>query len=113
MATTTPKVLIQSKYAENSLTEQYEAENCKAVIDVMTATNVHTANVVFSVHLVANGGSATAANRVVDERQIAPGESYHCPEVVGHWLESGQTIHTVCDTASAIVMRASGRERTA
>lgn len=113
MPTTTPKVLIETKYAENALTLQYTATNCKADIYTCKATNVHaSANVVFSVHIVPSSGSATAANRLLDERQIAPGESYLCPEITGELLANGDMIYTNCDTANAISMRISGAEIT-
>lgn len=113
MPTTTPKVLVETKYAENALTLQYTATNCKADIYTFKATNVHaSANVVFSVHLVPSGQAASATNRTLDERQIAPGETYLCPEIAGELLANGDMIYTNCDTANAISMRVSGAEIT-
>lgn len=104
--------LIPAKQAENSQTTQYTAVNCKTVIDKMTATNTTSSNVTLSVNLVALGGSASASNRVLSLRAIAPGETYVCTEVSGSVLEPGGFISTLAGTASAITIRASGREIT-
>lgn len=110
--TITFKELIAAKYAENSQTTQYTATNCTAVIDKFTATNISGSNATISVHIVASGGAAGNTNLIIDARQIAPGESYTCPEVVGHTLDNGSFISTIAGTASAITIRASGHEIT-
>jgi hypothetical protein len=108
----TVKNLIPAKQAENSQTAQYTATNCKAIIDKFTVTNTNTANVTFSVNLVASGGTAGTANLIVKTRSIVPGETYLCPELVGQVLESGGFISTLAGTASALTITASGREVT-
>lgn len=111
MAVTT-KNLIPAKQAENVQTTQYTATNCKTVIDKFTATNTTSGNVTLSVNLVVSGGSASAANRLLSVRSIAPGETYLCPEVVGHVLEPGGFISTLAGAATSITIDASGREIT-
>jgi hypothetical protein len=109
--TVTAKTLIESKQMEAAQTTQYTAVNCKAVVDKFTATNTSAANALISVNLVTGGGSASANNLVVDSRAIAPNETYTFPELVGQVLESGSFISTA-GTASALTIRASGREIT-
>ena len=111
MAVTT-RVLIPAKQAENSQTTQYTATNARAIIDKFTATNTSASNVTLSVNLVTSGGSASASNLIMDARTIAPDETYTCPELVGHSLEPGGFISTVASAATAITIRASGREIT-
>lgn len=108
----TVKNLIPAKQAENSQTTQYTATNCKAIIDKFTVTNTNTANVTFSVNLVASGGTAGTDNLIVKTRSIVPGETYLCPELVGQVLEAGGFISTLAGTASALTITASGREVT-
>lgn len=108
----TVRVLIPAKQAENSQTTQYTATNVKAMIDKFTATNTSAANVTLSVNLVASGGSASAANLIVDARTIAPDETYTFPELVGQVLESGGFISTIASAATSLTIRASGREIT-
>jgi len=108
----TVRVLIPAKQAENSQTTQYTATNVKAIIDKFTATNTSAANVTLSVNLVASGGSASAANLIVDARTIAPDETYTFPELVGQVLEAGGFISTIASAATSLTIRASGREIT-
>lgn len=110
--TVTVKALIPAKQAENTQTTQYTATNCKAIVDKFTATNTTAANVTISVNLVTSGGSAAISNLIVDTRAIAPDETYTFPELVGQVLDSGDFISTIAGTASALTIRASGREIT-
>lgn len=105
----TPTNIIPAKYAENSQTTQYTSTNAKTMIDAFDITNNSSAIATISVHLVASGGSATTENRIVPARSIGIGETYPCPEVVGHTLESGGFISTVASAASALTIMASGR----
>jgi hypothetical protein len=110
--TVTVKVLIPAKQAENSQTTQYTATNAKALIDKFTATNTTAANVTIGVNLVTSGGTAGASNLIVDTRSIAPDETYTFPELVGQALEAGGFISTIASAATALTIRASGREIT-
>lgn len=110
--TVTVKNIIPRKQAENAQATQYTAINCKTLIDKMTATNTSTANVTFSVNLVASGGSPTNANLVLKTRSIAPNETYRCPELVGQVLEPGGFISTLAGAATSLTISASGREIT-
>lgn len=105
-------VLVQAKQAENAQTTQYTAVNCTTYIDKFTVTNTTSANVTFSANLVTVAGAAGAANLFVNLRSIAPKETYTCPELVGQVLQPGDFISTIAGTASALSMRASGREIT-
>jgi len=106
------KTLIQPKQAENAQTTQYTAINCKTVIDKFTATNTSANNATLSANLVASGGSPGASNLIVDARAIAPGETYTFPELVGQSLEPDGFISTIASAATALTIRASGREIT-
>ncbi len=107
----TVKPLIGSKQMEAAQTTQYTATNCTAIIDKFTATNTSASNAVISVNLVTSGGSAGSTNLIVDNRAIAPDETYTFPELVGQVLANGGLISTT-GTASALTIRASGREIT-
>ena len=106
------KNIIPRKQAENTQTTQYTATNCKTIIDKFTVTNTTASNVVFSVNLVASGGSAGASNLVLQTRTIVPAETYLCPELVGQTLESGGFISTLAGAATSLTISASGREIT-
>jgi hypothetical protein len=110
--TVTVKTLIPSKQAENTQTTQYTATNCKTIIDKFTATNTSAGNLTLSVNLVSSGGSAGVDNLIVDSRTIAPDETYTFPELVGQVLEPGGFISAIASAATALTIRASGREIT-
>lgn len=88
----------------------YTATNVKTIIDAMTLTNTDTGALVVSIYLVASAGSASASNILISSRSIAAGESYRCPEVVGHVLNTGGMIQGVAGTAAKVTYRISGRE---
>lgn len=110
--TVTVNALIPLKLAENSQTNQYTAVDCKAIIDKFTGTNVSAGNVVVSVNLCVQGDAESSANLAVSAKSIAPGETYLFPELVGQCVTNGGYISTICNTASALVISASGREVT-
>ena len=112
--TTTPKALLQAKYAETAETRQYPAPdvNARASIDKFTATNVTATLSTISVSIVESGKTAGVGNRVTMTKQIQPGATYTFPELVGHILEPNDFISTLCDKDSAIVLRISGRQFT-
>ena len=107
----TAKPLIGSKQMEAAQTTQYTATNCTAIIDKFTVTNTTAGNLTFSVNLVTSGGSAGASNLIVDDRAIASGETYTCPELVGQVLANGGFISTIA-SAAGLTLRVSGREIT-
>lgn len=110
--TTTPKALIEAKFAEAAETVQYPSTDCKTSIDKFTGTNVTAVNATLAVRLVPAAGVAGPLNTISFTRTIAPGKTDLFPELVGHILESGDFISTLAGTASAIVIRASGRQFT-
>jgi len=108
----TVKNIIPAKQAENSQTTQYTATGCRTIIDKFTVTNTSAANVTLAVNLVAAAGSAGVSNLVLSAKNIVPGETYLCPELVGQVLEPGGFISTLAGAATSLTIRASGREVT-
>ena len=111
--TTTVKPLISAKFAEDIQTTQYTAPTgTRAIIDKATVTNTTASSAVLSVNIVPASGSVADSNLIIDTRAIAAGECYTCPELVGQYIEPGGFISTLAGTASALTIRASGREVT-
>jgi len=110
--TVTTKVLIAAKTAENSQTTQYTATGVTAIIDKFTATNYSASAATISVNLVTAAGSAGNDNLIVKTKSLQAGETYTFPEIVGQVLAPSGFISTIAGTASAINIRASGREVT-
>lgn len=103
--------IIPSKVAENAQTTQFTAKT-ETTIDKFTVTNTSASVAKFSCNLVSIGGTAASSNLILKEKAVSAGETYVCPELVGHSLESGSFISTLSDTAGALTIRASGREIT-
>lgn len=106
------KNIIPRKQAEATQTTQYTANGVKTLIDKFTATNTNAVNVDFSVNLVANAGTASDANLVLDARTLIPGETYTCPELIGQVLEDGGFISTLASVTTSITISVSAREIT-
>lgn len=104
------RVLIPAKIAEASQTTQYTATNVSAIIDKFTATNYDTSARTISVNLVTGFDNAGNQNLIVKAKTLLPSETYTFPELVGHILAPGGYISTLASAATAINIRASGRE---
>jgi hypothetical protein len=104
--------LIPAKTAEATQTTQYTANGVTTIIDKFTATNYSGSAATISVNLVTAAGSATNDNLIVKTKTLQPNETYTFPELVGHTLSPGSFISTIAGTASAVNIRASGREVT-
>ena len=110
--TVSVKNLIPAKTAENAQTTQYTAAGVTAIIDKFTATNYSASAATISVNLVNPSGSAGNDNLIVKSKTLQASETYTFPELVGHVLPPSGLISTIAGTASAINIRASGREVT-
>jgi hypothetical protein len=110
--TVTVTVLIPAKTAENTQTTQYTAAGVTTIIDKFTATNYSASAATISVNLVTSGGSAGNANLITKTKTLQPSEVYTFPEIVGQVLLPSGFISTIAGTASAINIRASGRDVT-
>jgi len=108
--TVTVKALIGPKYAEASTTIEYTASNVKALVDKFTVTNTGAADATLSVYFVPSSGSSGNSNLILDARAVAPGETYICPEIVGHLVAKDYSIQVEASVASMLVIMASGRE---
>ena len=105
--------IIPPKQAENSQTEQYTvAAGTETIIDKFTVTNTTGGSVNFSCNIVPVSVAVSDSNLIIDTRAIASGETYRCPELVGHGLVPGDFISTLASAATALTIRASGREIT-
>lgn len=110
--TVTSKVLIPAKTAEATQTTQYTASGVTTIIDKLTATNYSGTAATISVNLVTASGSAGDSNLITKLKTLQPSEVYTFPEIVGQVLSPSAFISTIAGTASAINIRASGREVT-
>ena len=110
--TVTVTVLIPAKTAENAQTTQYTSTGVTTIIDKFTATNYSASAATISVNLVTAAGAAGNDNLIVKTKTLQAGETYTFPEIVGQVLVPSGFISTIAGTASAVNIRASGRQVT-
>jgi hypothetical protein len=106
----TPKVLIASQQLTNSNATYYTATNVTTFIDKMTVCNTTANSVTLTLDLVPSGSSAGVSKRVISARIIAAGDTYLCPEAVGHILAPSDTIQGLASANTSLTIRSSGRE---
>lgn len=104
----TPTVIIDPIVASNAQTTQYTSTSATTIIDKYTVRNLAGVATTIGIYLVKAGTAASTTNLIIS-RNIQAGETYTCPEVVGHVLEPGDFISTIAGAAASIAMRASGR----
>jgi hypothetical protein len=108
----TVTVLIPAKTAESTQTTQYTSNGVTTIIDKFTATNYSASAATISINLVTAAGSAGNDNLIVKTKTLQANETYTFPEIVGQVLSPSGFISTIAGTASAINIRASGRQVT-
>lgn len=108
----TVTVLIPAKTAESTQTTQYTSTGVTTIIDKFTATNYSASAATISINLVTAAGSAGNDNLIVKTKTLQANETYTFPEIVGQVLAPSGFISTIAGTASAINIRASGRQVT-
>lgn len=110
------KVLVESKFAEASLTTQYtaarrDANSAKKAerveIQQFSVAPPASSSATLSVYLVPYGGTAGASNLFLTKAMTAGDPTYTCPELIGHVLEPGDFIATNA-TAATLPIRVCG-----
>lgn len=104
------KTLVAPVQMAATQTAQYTATGVRTIIDKATVTNTDTVQHTFSINLVQSGGSTGNSNLIIDTKTVQPDETYLCPELVGHVLDSGAFISTIASAGAALTLRVSGRE---
>lgn len=104
----TGKALVEGVQISNSATTYYTSTNVQTRIDKCTVCNTTAGALTFSIYKVASAGSAGATNTLISTRSINAGETYTCPEVVGHWLNSGDFLAAIASAATSLTLQASG-----
>lgn len=86
--------------------------NVTTLIKRAVFTNTSAGAVTITINVVPNGGSSSAANRVIDpqKRSLAAGESYVAPELAGTVLAGGDMIRGLASSASVVTAAIYGVE---
>lgn len=106
-----PKRLINGIQAGATAAPVYDTPALKhTTISAMTATNTSTNVVALTIHLVPEGGTATAENAILYQRNLSPGESRVIGEAIAQTMAPGGSIYASASAAAAITLVASGYE---
>lgn len=104
-----PTVFSQSTAIAATDTTYVAADLAKRMIDKCTIYNSDTVARTVTINLVVSAGSAAAAN-VIMVKTLLAGETYTCPEIVGHYLNGGDFLSAKASTAAVVNLRVSGRQ---
>lgn len=97
-------------YVPNTAGAVYTAPSGKpTIVRNMIIHNTHSSAVQVELWIVVNGGSRTAANKIL-KRSLAVDETYYID--VSNVLESLEEIHGLAGTASVVNIRLNGAELT-
>ena len=106
-----PKALIEGTQLTNINSTYYTATNVRTRIDKCTLCNTTGGAITVTLDIVVAAGTAGVTQRVMSARSIGAGETYPCfSELVGHWLNPGDSIQGLASAATSITLRASGVE---
>lgn len=101
--------LVQGAQLTNVVATYYTAPTgTTAVIKRAVFSNTTASPQTITVNVVTSGGTASAANQIINARTIAPGETYVSPELAGMVISPAETVQAVSSAGAAITFMASG-----
>lgn len=74
-----------------------------SIVDKAVIYNSGALSVNVAFHIIPAGGPALTSNQV-GVKNLAAGYSYHCPELVGAWLATGDSIGVVPSIAGVLTV---------
>ena len=101
------RLLLASKFLENSQTTQVAAATTTRRIDDFIISNRTASPATLIINVVPNGGSVATSNELFPSRTLTAGEVVQIPPFL---LGPGEFISTIAGTASALVAHIGGRE---
>lgn len=108
--TITAKPLIVAKYAGSSVTTEYTCPaSTKTIVDKFTANNTTGSGVTLAIYIVPTGESYGAQHAVYNAT-ISANTCVDVSQLQNQVLTAGDIVRVTAGTASALVIRMSGRE---
>lgn len=102
------RALVLPQQLTASTATYYTSTSLKTRIDKLTITNPTGTARTVTIYLVPSGGTAGDSNTLTSAKTVAAGETWNCPDVVGHVLEDGGTLQAGASAATALTIAASG-----
>lgn len=105
--------IIPTQQLPNSATKLYTSPlNTVTRIDSLSCINTDTSVHTVTIHIVASGGAAGAANLTTSAQALLPGQTWNSPNEYGKYLNPGDSIWAQADTASVVNIIAGGTQFT-
>lgn len=112
MAVTNKRIIPGLQLTTSAATYYTAPGSTKCVIKRLAFCNSSGGVVTVTVHLVANAGSATAANMITSAKSLASGETWICSAAEGQVLEQGGTVQALASVGASVSIVGSGVEIT-
>lgn len=93
-------------------TTLYTANAVRAQVHAANLLNTSAAPVTVTLHLVPSGGAAGDANMILKAKPLNVSESYKSLELIGQWLNPGDTIQALASANTAVSVMIGGVEYT-
>jgi hypothetical protein len=101
-------VLAQGAQIAAAATTYYTSDNCRTRIDKATLTNPTAVNRLVTIYKIVSGGAAGDATTISYQKTVLAGQTVDVFELEGHWLENGDFIQALCDSANKVTLMMSG-----
>ncbi|SFI84411.1 hypothetical protein [Albimonas pacifica] len=103
------KVLLYAGQPSDSLGTIVASADVTRTIDAATVCNPTASAATLTLHIVASGGTASAADKLYHELSVDAGATVPLTGLVNQCLARGATVQAVAGTASALTLTISGR----
>ncbi|MGE5621436.1 MAG: hypothetical protein ACM3VY_00265 [Candidatus Bathyarchaeota archaeon] len=103
MSTTAKRLVPGSAMTGVAATYYTAPANTRAVIKSAAIVNTTAGAVPATIYIVPSGGTAAAANTVINNRSVAANETYTCPELINQVLGAGDFIQGLGNGLTLIV----------
>lgn len=109
-----PKRLVDGSQLTTSAATYYTTPaNTLTTISACTVTNTTGTAQTLTMHLIPQGGSASASNMIVSARVVAAGESFNVASAIGQTMAAGGFLQALAGAATSLTLVASGYETNA
>lgn len=94
-------------------TTLYTATAIRAQVHAANFLNTSGGAVTVTLHLVPEGGALGDANMIMKAKALNAGEAYKSLELIGQWLNPGDTIQALASADTAVSVMIGGAEYSA
>lgn len=105
----TPKVFNSGTQLTTTAAAYWTSTNIKSIVDYAKLMNFTTGVITVTGYRVPSGQSAGNSYIIMKSVSIEAGQTYHCPEIVGATLETGDSVQLLASAAASVSVQMGGR----